>query len=210
MSGAESAISNASRTSRLLREFLDGHTEERITLGALADALEDRGFGVLLFIFAFPNLVALSVPLVSSILGFPIVLLAAQLAYGRHKPWFPGWLTAQSFPRETFAKVVLKSLPYLERAERLLRPRLAAFVSWTAERFLGVFVLVLAIILTLPIPFGNWLPALSISIVGLALVEKDGLAVLVGLGVGVSALILVWAVIFAMIKAALLFVGLLT
>lgn len=199
-----------SRTSELLRDFLESQTEERITLGALVDALEERGFGVLLFIFAFPNLVALSVPLISSILGFPIVLLTAQLAYGRHKPWFPNWLTAQSFPRQSFAAVTLKALPYLERTERLLKPRLSLFVSWTAERLLAVFLLVLAIVLALPIPFGNWLPALSICIVGLAIVEKDGLAALVGLGVGVAALLLVWAVIFAMVKAALLFIGFVT
>ncbi len=200
----------SSRTSELLREFLASQTGERVTLGALADTLQDRGFGVLLFIFAFPNLVALSVPLISSILGFPIVLLAAQLAYGRHKPWFPDWLTAQSFPRQSFAAVVFKALPYLERTEKLLQPRLPIFVSWTAERFLGVFLLVLAIVLALPIPLGNWLPALSICIIGLALVEKDGLAVLAGLTVGVAALIVVWAVIFAMVKAALLFIGLIT
>ncbi len=196
------------RTSVLLRDFLEAHTGPRISLGALVDALQDRGFGVLLFIFAFPNLIPLNIPFVSSVLGFPLVLLAAQLTYGRHKPWFPDWLTEQSFPREGFTKVALRALPYLERAERLLQPRLPAFVSWTAERFVGAFVLILAIVLTLPILFGNWLPACAISIIGLAIVEKDGLAVLVGVGVGIASLIVVWAVIYAFIKAALLLIGL--
>ena len=188
----------------LLREFLATQTGPRLKFGDLRDALEDRGFGVLLFIFAFPNLIAANIPLVSSVLGFPLVLLAAQLTYGRHKPWFPHWLTAQTFPREKFTAITLRALPYLERAEMLFRPRLTFMLSWTAERLIGVALLILAVILALPIPFGNWLPALSMSIIGLAMVEKDGLAVLAGLGIGVAALIVVAAVITGLIKALLL------
>src|SRR6187397_152835 len=128
------------RTSQLLRDFLSSHTEPRINLG------------VLLFIFALPNLVPVNIPLLSAVLGLPLVLLAAQLSYGRHKPWFPDWLTPQSFPREGFVAVVNRALPFLEHVERLLRPRLTVLLSWTGERVVGVAILILAIILTLPIP----------------------------------------------------------
>ncbi|HKQ56155.1 MAG TPA: exopolysaccharide biosynthesis protein [Methyloceanibacter sp.] len=192
------------RTSHVLRDFVMSHSEPRISLAALRDALGDRGFGVLLFIFALPNLVPVNIPLLSAVLGLPLVLLAAQLTYGRHKPWFPHWLTRRSFPRESFANVVLRSLPYLEGAERLLRPRLTGLLSWTGERLVGLALLILAIVLALPIPFANFLPALAIAIIGLAIVEKDGLAVLVGLAVGVASLIVAAAVVIGMIKAFLL------
>ena len=90
------------RTSELLRDFVAQAGGDRISLGALRDALGDRGFGVLLFIFALPNLVPVNIPLLSAVLGLPLVLLAAQLSYGRHKPWFPDWLTDQTFPRQGF------------------------------------------------------------------------------------------------------------
>ena len=177
----------SSRTSELLRDFVAQQSGPRISLGALRDALGDRGFGVLLFIFALPNLVPVNIPLLSAVLGLPLVLLAAQLSYGRHKPWFPEWLTNQTFPRQGFDAVVARALPALERAERLLRPRLSVLLSWTGERLIGIAILVLALVLTLPIPFANWLPAFAIAIIGLAIVEKDGVAVLVGLAVGVAA-----------------------
>lgn len=192
------------RTSVLLREFLESQTGPRVKFGDLRDALDDRGFGVLLFLFAFPNLIAANIPLASSVLGLPLVLLAAQLTYGQHKPWFPRWLTSQTFPRDKFTAFMRRALPYLERCERLFRPRLTFMLSWTAERLMGALILVLAIILALPIPFGNWLPALSISIIGLAMVEKDGLAVLVGLAVAGAALVVVAAVITGLIKGLLL------
>jgi hypothetical protein len=192
------------RTSALLREFVASQSEPRVTMGALRDALDDRGFGVLILIFALPNLVPVNIPLLSALLGVPLVLLAAQLAYGRHKPWLPAWLARQSFPRLGFAAVVMHALPYLERAERLLRPRLPGLLSWTGERLIGVALFILAVVLTAPIPFGNWLPAFAIAIIGLALVEKDGVAVLIGLGVGVIGLVVVAMVIGGVIAATML------
>jgi hypothetical protein len=197
-------VPNGARTSQLLRDFLASHTEPRISLGALRDTLGDRGFGVLLFIFALPNLVPVNIPLLSAVLGLPLVLLAAQLSYGRHKPWFPDWLTAQSFPRQGFSNVVLRALPYLERTERLLRPRLTVLLSWTGERVIGVAILILALVLTLPIPFANWLPACAISIIALAILEKDGLAVLVGIAVGVASVLVAATVVIGLIKASIL------
>src|SRR6478672_5128591 len=193
------------RTSQLLRDFLSSHTEPRISLGALRDALDDRGFGVLLFIFALPNLVPVNIPLLSAVLGLPLVLLAAQLSYGRHKPWFPDWLEQQSFPRLGLVAVVGKALPSLERGERLLRPRLTVLLSWTGERLVGIAILILALVLTLPIPFANALPACGIAVFGLAILEKDGLAVLVGLAVGAFSLVVAATVVIGLLKAFLFF-----
>jgi hypothetical protein len=195
------------RTSQLLRDFVASQTEPRVSIGALRDALDDRGFGVLLFVFAFPNLLPHNIPLVSAVLGLPLVLLAAQLSYGRHKPWFPSWLADRSFPRLGFTAIVMHALPYLERAERLLQPRLTGLLTWTGERLIGVALLVLAVALTLPIPFGNFLPALAIAIIGLALVEKDGAAVLVGLVIGAASLVVIGLVVGGLVAAATLLIG---
>jgi hypothetical protein len=195
------------RTPQLLRDFVASETGPRISLSALRDALDDRGFGVMLFVFAFPNLLPHNIPLVSAVLGVPLVLLAAQLSYGRHKPWFPSWLADRSFPRLGFTAIVMHGLPYLERAERLLKPRLSGALTWTGERLIGVAVLVLAVALTLPIPFGNLLPALAIAIIGVALVEKDGVAVLVGLAVGVASLVVIALVVGGLVAATTLVIG---
>jgi hypothetical protein len=199
------AAPNTRRTSQILREFAASNQEPRISLATLRDALGDRGFGILLFIFALPNLVPVNIPLLSAVLGLPLVLLAAQLSYGRHKPWFPDWLERQTFPRLGFAAVLGRTLPTLERVERLLRPRLTWLLSWTGERLVGIAVLVLVAVLALPIPFANFLPAFGIAIIALAIIEKDGLAVLVGLAVGVVSLAVAATVVIGLTKAFLFF-----
>jgi hypothetical protein len=198
------AAPNSRRTSALLREFMAREAGPRVSLGALRDALGDRGFGVLLFVFALPNLVPVNIPLLSAVLGLPLVLLAAQLSYGRHKPWFPDWLTERTFSSQGFAAIVSRALPTLERAERMLRPRLTVMLSWTGERLIGVAILVLALILTLPIPFANALPACAIAIFGLAIVEKDGIAVLTSLAVGVASVAVAATVVIGLVKAFLM------
>ena len=77
-------------------------------------------------------------------------------------------------------------------------------MSWTGERLIGLAILILALILALPIPFANWLPACAIAIIALAIVEKDGVAVLVGLAVGVISLLVAATVVVGLIKAFLL------
>jgi hypothetical protein len=198
---------NGRSTSALLRDFVDTETGERVSVGALRDALGDRGFGVLLFMFALPNLTPYSIPMLSAVLGLPLVILAAQLTYGRHEPWLPDWITRRSFPREGFAAVVRRALPSIERIERLLRPRMTWLLTWTGERMVGAAILLLAFILTLPIPFANGLPALSIAIFGLAIGEKDGLAALVGVAVGVLSVIVASTVVIGLVKAAMLLVA---
>jgi hypothetical protein len=195
------------RTSALLRDYVAGLSGDRVTLESLRDALDDRGFGVLLFVFAVPNLIPVNIPLVSAVLGAPLVLLAAQLSYGAHKPWFPAWFMRQSVPRVSFETVMAKSIPYLERAEGILRPRLTALLSWTGERIVGLFLLVLSIVLTLPIPHGNWLPSFAICIIGLAIVEKDGLAVIIGVIVGILSLIVAGAVALGIMHAFFLLIA---
>jgi hypothetical protein len=103
--------------------------------------------------------------------------------------------------------LLLRALPYLERIEKLLRPRFRPLLSWFGERLIGVAILVLAIVLALPIPFANWLPACAIAIIGLAIVEKDGAAVVVGLGIGVLSLIVAGTVVIGLIKALILLSG---
>jgi hypothetical protein len=55
---------------------------------------------------------------------------------------------------------------------------------------IALVVALMAVIVVMPIPFGNVLPSLALTFIGLGLVFKDGIAVLLGLmgaGLAVSA-----------------------
>lgn len=199
--------SRASSTSTLLREFVASLTAERVALGDIVALMSDRAFGVAMAIFALPNTFPLAVPGMSAVLGAPLVLLAAQLMIGKSHPWMPGFMVRRSISRSDFLIFVNRALPILERAERLLRPRLLRLTSPLGERIIGAICFLLAVILVLPIPLGNVVPSIAISLLALALIERDGIAVILGYLGAIVSFALVSTVIIALVKGLLAVFG---
>jgi hypothetical protein len=176
-------------------------TRERIRIGDLFTALGDRAIGALMFVFAVPNVVPVP-PGVSTVLGAPLLFLAAQLMTGR-APWLPAVVAQRSLSREDFARLMDRVLPWLMRGEKLLRPRLGMWVRPPMEYLVGAICLLLAMVLVLPIPLGNALPALAISVLALGVLERDGLWVLAGTAAAVFAGAVVSGVVVGLVKAGL-------
>jgi hypothetical protein len=200
-----SAVGDDLALSQLLRLLADDTTRERIAVGDLMQALGDRAIGALLFIFAFPNILPVP-PGTSSVLGAPLVFLAAQLTFGM-RPWLPGFISRRSMSRSDFHKMVQHVVPWLERAEKLLRPRISVLTFPPFEYIVGLICLLLATVLVLPIPLGNMLPALAISLMALGLIERDGYAIVAGLVAALAAAVVVSGVIWGLIKAAVFMIS---
>ena len=162
-------------------------------------------FGALLLIFAIPNVVP-TPPGTSAITGAPLVFLAAQLMLGQ-SPWLPKIIANRSMTREDFAAIVRRISPWLARGERMLRPRMTYLVYPPVEYLTGLLCLILAIILALPIPLGNILPAIAICLFSFGILERDGLCILFGLVTFVVSLVVVAGVLFAIVKGFILLVS---
>ena len=199
-----SATGDGVPLSRLLRELADDTTRERVAVGDLLQALGDRAIGALLFIFAFPNILPVP-PGTSAVLGAPLVFLAAQLTFGM-RPWLPGIISRRSMSRLDFHAMVRRVAPWLERAEKMLRPRASVLTLPPLEYAVGLICLLLATVLVLPIPLGNMLPALSISLLALGLLERDGYAIVTGLVATMLSAVVVSGVIWGAIKGIIFMV----
>ena len=189
--------------SALLMALARDEGRERVSVRDLLQALGDRALGALLFVFAVPNVLPVP-PGTSAILGAPLVFLAAQLAIGRG-PWLPALIADRSMGRAEFGTLMARIAPWLERAERLLRPRMSWLAAPPMEYGLGLICLALSIVLVLPVPLGNMLPALAISLLALGILERDGVWVLAGLGTAAVAGTVVSGVVYAMVKAGIYF-----
>jgi hypothetical protein len=173
----------ATRISEIL-DGLAGSKRKTVSVQDVLEAFGDRAFGALLFVFAAP--VALPMPPgVSAILGAPLLFITAQLMVGRRTLWLPRALSERTMTRADFVTLMGKVSPYLTWLERRLKPRFTYLYNPWLDRVTGLLCLVLAIIVFLPIPFGNMLPALALSAFGLGVAERDGV---VGLFGGVMAL----------------------
>lgn len=188
------------RLSVILQTIAQDTSRDRISLRDLLTIGRDRAFGALLFIFAIPNAIP-APPGTSAILGIPLLFLAAQLMVGCAHPWLPKIIADRSMKRTDFAALIARLAPWIARSERLLKPRIS-FLART-ERFIGLIALFLALVLFLPIPLGNMLPALAICFFALGILERDGVAVLLGYATTAISVVVVFGVVYALVKSAL-------
>jgi hypothetical protein len=178
---------------------------ERVRLGDVIDVLQDRAYGLLMLLLSVPIVIPNPVPGISSIFGLPLILVAAQLAIGRPKPWFPAFLNDRSIRTAEFAAMVARTVPWLRRIEKFLQPRMTFLCTPFVERLSALFCLVMAIILFLPIPLGNMLPAFAVCLIAMGMIEHDGLSVMTGYVTGVASMVVVSAVVGGLVQAAIFF-----
>jgi hypothetical protein len=195
--------------SQLLRELCDGEGA-KITVREMVDHFGHRAFGAVLFTFALPNVLPLP-PGASGVLGLPLVLVAPQLMIGMKSLWLPGWIGDRPIDRAGLARALNRFLPWLEKVERLSSPRWTGLFGPVADRVLGLVCFLLALILALPIPFGNMLPGLAIATLSLALIQRDGLIGVLGYVMAASSWLVLglsFKLILSTIQHLLVFFGL--
>lgn len=192
------------RPRRLSELFVDiaARAEGQVSVGAIIDMLGDRSFAAALLLFAALNLLPLP-PGATFFTGAPLVLIAMQMVWGSPRVWMPRRIREATIPAEKFRSAVDWIAPRLLRIEKLIRPRYWPFWHRQGEIIIGAVVLVLAIIITLPIPLGNWPPALAIAFISLALSERDGVLLAIGAFLGVLAI----AIITLLAASATMFVN---
>jgi len=103
----------------------------------------------------------------------------------------PNALLKRSIPRKAFAAAVGAILPFLVSAERGTRARWRWASSPAAKRLLGLFILIMAAVIALPIPFTNMPAAISIFIISLGMVEHDGALVSLGILLGLATIAMI-------------------
>jgi hypothetical protein len=186
------------RTSELLRAFAHSLDSDRVTLAEIVSGLGDRGLGVLIAIFALPNILPSTVPFGNVATGIPPLVFAVQLMLGVDHLILPGFLARRKVGTHWLKAIAPKVAAVLSWFERLLKPRMSWVTTEYAERFIGAIAIILALVSTLPIPFGHNLPALGLVLIGLGLIERDGLAILIGAAIGMLGTILLALVIFGL------------
>ncbi|PDS44049.1 exopolysaccharide biosynthesis protein [Rhizobium anhuiense] len=189
------------RLSSILRQMAADQSRERISIGDLFDTMGDRAISALMLIFALPNAFP-TPPGTSAVLGAPLVFLAAQLTFGL-KPWLPRVIADRSMRREDFENIVGRIHRWLAWAERMLKPRLAIFAEPPAEYLAGAACLLLSIVLLLPVPLGNILPAITISVFAFGILGRDGLFALIGFVMTAVSLVIAGGVIYGLVRAAI-------
>jgi hypothetical protein len=149
---------------------------DRIPLSSLAQQLKSRVWGGLLFIFAAINVIPLP-PGTNTVIAIPLVLLSAQMVFGRSSPWFPARIDRRGVMKSELQAVIGKMGWFEARVERIFRPRLGRLTGPTATRIIGLVCLILSVVAGLPILMIHNAPAVAIVLFALGLIYRDGVLI---------------------------------
>lgn len=150
---------------------------DRLSFTELAARLQSSAWGGLLLIFAAINVLPLP-PGTSVFFALPLMIVSAQMVFGRASPWFPARIDRRGVKKQELQRLVSK-IEWLEvRIERILKPRIPSLTSPAATRVIGAVCFFLALVAAIPIPLFHIAPAAAIVLFGLALIYRDGALVI--------------------------------
>lgn len=177
---------HASALTGALDDLLARSAGEGVTIDELLVALSDRGVALLMVVCATPFLLPITIPGLSTPFGVLLALCGVAMIVARPVR-LPKRLAGKRIAHASLERVARLLKRLLGRLERLLRPRAEALVrNTTVMRVHGVYILLMAVVLGIPFPpvfvGSNAIAAWPIFLLGLALLERDGVLAAIAWG----------------------------
>jgi len=163
-SGEERPVYRNEGIRTLLAMFASGDPGEHMPLGQILKDLQQSAFGVFLFVAILPSFIPIP-GMGGAVSGPLVVLIGLQMLFCRRKPWLPGFIARRGPKHGTMHRFL----------DRMLSPRMPSLlVPLPAHAFTGLLLVLLGVMLSLPIPFTNFLFGFQLLLFALALLERDG------------------------------------
>ena len=156
-------------------DLADRH--DRVAVGDVVEAMGSRGFGPFLVVIPLIDVSPVgSIPGLPTAMAVVVMLVAAQLAFGRRHLWLPGVVRRRAVASGTAEKAVEKTRGVAQLMDRWFHGRLPALTSPPVVRVAAVAVIALAC--TVPplelLPLATTAPMFAIAAFGLAITVRDG------------------------------------
>jgi len=149
-----------------------------VSVGEIVDRTREAGFG---FVIAFLAICSVPLPGISVPFGVAIMYGAVQIMIGMHRPWLPAALRRHRVSVATLDWLSGVLARWTSWIEKLVRPR---FEFMTRGPFwslcgLGLLILGFGLSLPIPIPFSNLFFVVPIVLYSIAMLERDGLMMMI-------------------------------
>jgi hypothetical protein len=184
--GGAVRLARSVRTSDVLRSILTKNPDVKVfsverIMASIGPDIESS-----LMMFSLPGIVP--VPKPTGMVALPTAALAYQLVSGKRQIRLPRYVLKKTVSRKALAVAIHAALPVLQATEKFVRPRWNWVNHSSARRAIGIFIFLLAVAVAFPLFGFSPLHATSIFVMALGMAEQDGLAVLIGVTVGLLSL----------------------
>lgn len=176
--------------------------DARITCDDLLEMIGIRSHALALFTFSLLNLLP-APPGYNFMLGLVIIAFSVLLTLRRPIRLWP-FIGHRRLPLRAIVKLLDILAGLAGMIDRISRPRLTGLVHAAAIPLIGAFGVVMGLTMLVPIPFTNMLPSIATAMVGVAILNRDGLLIVAALITGALGILavafaiwLVFAIAFA-------------
>lgn len=180
---------------RLLTALEEVRTLPVITLGTMVDHIEGEALVIVCLVAILPFMQPIPIPGVSSVLGL-IVLLQGIGLIVCSKPLLTKKMKAMVISHERFEMIFKAANRFSKITTKLSNFKHPMVNSRMSHVICGIAIVISAGVLSLPlpIPFSNFVPAISIFLICVGLLEEDIVIILCGLGITLTIL---WIALFS-------------
>lgn len=193
---------SAERISSILLRLPEQGTGDRLTVSDIVSALGARGYSILIVILGLPNSLPMPPP-IALVSGILMVFISLQMVLGRASPWLPASVLKRDLARSDVRRAIERAMPWVSWIEKLAQPRYVLFDSSPGLRVIGLGLLILSLGLVFALPVVGQIPiGIALCLVGLGLVERDGLLVAIGFGIGLMGVAFSYGFLVAVLTGA--------
>jgi len=168
---------------RVLTECVERAEHAPLSLGEALDSLKTSAFALSTVLLCLPFLQPLTLGPLSSIGGLVLASLGWQLMRGRDVVWLPDRIYQVKPSTKLWERLLGLCKWLVKMLAKITRERLVSWVDGRfGERLCGGLIALGGALLVIPVPilpFNNTLPALAMLFAAIAILERDGLMVLV-------------------------------
>lgn len=167
-----------------LQRAIDRLPPDTVSLGSLLEQFQGNGLLMLTAMMTLVFLIPVSIPGVSTVFGAGILMVGVARLF-RRPVWLPERIRLRPLSSERLRPALERGLVWVRRLERISRPgRLASLVEGKVVGQINNLALILgAVLLMFPfgfIPFSNTLPGIALLCLAVGLMQRDGVAILLG------------------------------
>lgn len=164
-----------------LEKLLTQAKPDGISVETMLKTLEDKGHAAVLIILSLPFCLPIQIPGASTIFGLLIAFVGLRISFG-HRSWLPKTLLEKTISYSALKKINFYTTKVIEKLRFFISTRWVWFIHQPALHIAhGITIALLAglLALPLPIPLTNIVVALPILAFGLAMLEDDGLLIII-------------------------------
>ena len=159
------------RTSALLRQII-ADEREIIGAGEVLERLGDKGWGLLVLLFAAAS--AVPIPGMSTLAGLPILLIALHLLTGSRGESLFQPIATREIGLAKLRHILSRDAVLLEGVEKYTRLRPGHVIGRKCDtRIAAASILLASILLMLPVPLSNLPLGIAIAMLAMAIIERD-------------------------------------